>query len=370
LSCTKSIRQKFSLNSLRYRNKKQKAKKPKEREMFETEPLENFTGADLPMELPEPEPEVASIEDLSKKEKKTKSSVEKKSGGVLKTVRNFTIGLKDINLPDKYNRDKIGDIKGLVQSIKSVGQKVALVVRVDPSDTSKVILVDGRRRFTALQEAGIKEAFVTFTDDNTDADAFLTSMLTNLAREGHNPIEIAEGFQYAIDSGKKQKDISAACGKSDAFVSQHLAILKLPPEAIKYARTEKLKFAHLRSLLRVFTEEDLKFYDRVFQATIENDWTPEDTENAIVHYLDKKAEKAKAAGAKTDKKKAGRPTKKKDKLKDYANLSMKLVSPSKAKEIFVEAKGLYETANTKDRVNYYKGILVGMERLSGIRDTF
>lgn len=339
--------------------------------MFETEPIVPIENEDAPPEeTPQPEPELAPVEDISKKEKKAKASAEKKSGGLLKTARNFTVSLKDINLPDKYNRDKVGDIKGLVQSLKSVGQKVALVVRIDPNDTSKVILVDGRRRFTALQEAGIKEAFVTFTDDDNDADAFLTSMLTNLAREGHNPIEIAEGFNYAIENGKKQKDISAACGKSDAFVSQHLAILKLPPEAIKYARADKLKFAHLRSLLRVFNEEDLKFYDRVFQATIENDWSPEDTENAIVHYLDKKAEKAKAAGSKNDKKKAGRPTKKKDKLKDYASLSIKLVSPSKTKEIFAEAKELYESANTKDRVNYYKGILVGMERLSGIRDTF
>jgi len=339
--------------------------------MFETEPIETLADEENPTNIPEIEPELAPVEDISKKEKKAKASSEKKTGnGALKSVRNFSINLKDINLPDKYNRDKIGDIKGLVQSIKSVGQKVALVVRVDPNDPSKVILVDGRRRFTALQEAGIKEAFVTFTDDSNDADAFLTSMLTNLAREGHNPIEIAEGFQYAIDSGKKQKDISAACGKSDAFVSQHLAILKLPSDAIKYARTEKLKFAHLRALLRVFTEEDMKFYARVFDATVENDWTPEDTENAIIHYLDKKAEKAKAAGAKNDKKKAGRPTKKKDKLKDYSSLSLKLVSPSKTKEIFAEAKELYESANTKDRVNYYKGILVGMERLSGIRDTF
>jgi ParB/RepB/Spo0J family partition protein len=340
--------------------------------MSETEPLENFTGADEPVEILQPETEKTSVEEIPKKDKKIKASpIEKKNGeGLFKSARNFSMKLKDINLPDKYNRDKIGDIKGLVQSIISVGQKVALVVRIDPNDPTKVLLVDGRRRFTAMQEAGIKEAFVTFTDDNNDADAFLTSMLTNLAREGHNPIEIAEGFQYAIDSGKKQKDISAACGKSDAFVSQHLAILKLPPEAIKYARTEKLKFAHLRSLLRVYTDEDLKFYDRVFQATVENDWTPEDTENAIVHYLDKKAEKAKAAGTKNNKKKAGRPTKKKDKLKDYASLSFKLVSPSKAKEIFGEAKDLYDTANTKDRVNYYKGILVGMERLSGIRDTF
>jgi len=316
----------------------------------------------------------AEEEEVPKKGKKSKAKAEapaeKKKTAAPKVMKNFSVKLTDINLPDKYNRDKVGDIKGLIQSIKAVGQKVALVVRIDPNNPGKVILVDGRRRFTALQEAGIKEAFVTFTDDDNDADAWLTSMLTNLAREGHNPIEIAEGFQHAMDAGKKQKDISAACGKSESFVSQHLGILTLPPEAIKYARTDRLKFAHLRSLLRVFREEDIKFYDRVFEATVADNWTPEDTENAIVAYLAKKEEKAKAAGTKKDKKKVGRPTKNKPKLKDYASLSFKLVSPSKAKEFFTEANEMVESANTKDRVNFYKGILVGMERLSGLRDSF
>jgi ParB/RepB/Spo0J family partition protein len=340
--------------------------------MFETNPQDPTVpeeGTET-TEVTDTEAEVTA-EKTPKKEKKAKAAaaVEKKIVAP-KVMKNFSMKLSDINLPDKYNRDKVGDIKGLVQSLIAVGQKVALVVRVDPNNPGKVLLVDGRRRFTALQEAGIKEAFVTFTDDDNDADAFLTSMLTNLAREGHNPIEVAEGFQYALDSGKKQKAISAACGKSESFVSQHIAILKLPPEAIKYARSEKLKFAHLRSLLRVFTEEDIKFYDRVFEATVDNDWSPEDTENAIVAYLTKKEEKAKAAGTKKDKKKAGRPTKKKDKLKDYASLSFKVASTSKTKELFEEAKELYESANTKDRVNYYKGILVGMERVSGLRETF
>jgi ParB/RepB/Spo0J family partition protein len=335
--------------------------------MFETDPQDLVApdDDDETLEVVEEEPVT------EKKGKKTaKTSTEKKPVTKVEIPKNLRIPLKDITFPDRYNRDKVGDIKGLVQSIITVGQKVALLVRVDPTDPSKVLLVDGRRRYAAMLEAGVKDALVTFTDDDNDVDAYLTSMLTNLAREGHNPIEIAESFQYLVDSGKKNKNIAASCSKSEAFVSQHLNILKLPPEAIKYARSEKLKFAHLRSLLRVFNEEDIKFYDKVFEATVDNDWTPEDTENAIVIYLDKKAEKAKAAGTKKDKKKAGRPTKNKPKLKDYANMSLKLVSQKEARAYFLEANELVESANTKDRVNFYKGIIIGMERLSGLRDTF
>jgi ParB/RepB/Spo0J family partition protein len=199
----------------------------------------------------ESEPEVAVTKKPSKKaEKKTDSAEkteEKKPAKRLELPSNTHINMSDIDLPEMWNRDSAGDLKGLTQSIQTGGQKVPVLVRPNPEKPGRWLLVDGRRRYMVMQSIKAKTIMAVVSNDATEAEAQRTAIVVNLARAGHNPVEIATAFQFCIDSGMKQKEIALEGGFSDGYVSQHLAILDFPEDIIKLTkRYQVLQQAHVR----------------------------------------------------------------------------------------------------------------------------
>ena len=105
------------------------------------------------------------------------------------TPETLTMPVKDIVIPDKWNRHKATDMKGLISSIKKEGQLVPLLVRL--RDDGKTELVDGRRRSMALKELKIKDAKIVYAEGDAKRD-YLKSLVANLQRQQHNPVEKAE----------------------------------------------------------------------------------------------------------------------------------------------------------------------------------
>lgn len=311
-----------------------------------------------------PEPEAPTE---AKEEKKNKRAL--KVAPADTGLQNTKLDIKLIDLPERWNREKAGDLKNLIQSIKTKGQLVPITVRPNPENPKRYILVDGRRRYMAMLELGFKEVNVALVMDDNDVDAYMTSMATNLARAGHNCIEIAESFAFLIQNGKKQKDIAASCSLSDAYVSQHVGILDLPPEILKLARTEKLNFAHLRVFKSVFNDEDMSFFERLTTKVIEHNLAPDVAEEAVAKYKERKREKEAAAGKKS--KKTGRPSKKGKELLDYDELAgnIKPIPKKEIIELLKEYSDRYKGSGSKNRTAYYEGFLRGAETVSGLRAT-
>jgi ParB family chromosome partitioning protein len=284
-------------------------------------------------------------------------------------LQNSKIDIGLIDLPERWNRDKAGDLKNLTQSIKIKGQLVPLAVRQNPENPKRFILVDGRRRYMSMLDLGFKEVNVSYVNDDNDVDAYMTSMATNLARAGHNCIEIAESFSYLAQNGKKQKDIAASCGLSDAYVSQHIGILDLPPDILKLARTEKLNFAHLRVFKSVFNDEDMSFFKKMTDKVIQNNLPPDKADEAVAQYKERKRTREEAAGKKS--KKTGRPAKKSKDLLDYDELSstIKPIPKKEILELLKEYADRYKGSGSKNRTAYYEGFLHGAETVGGIRAT-
>jgi len=298
--------------------------------------------------------------------------------------KNLTISLKDIILPSDWNREKLGDIKGLVQSIKVKGQKVAITVRSHPNKKDKVILIDGRRRYAALSEAGIKEAIISYSEEKDDTEAFLTSLVTNLAREDNNPWEISCGFQKGIDAKKTVKYMAQICGKSEGYVSQHLAAQRIHKKLQNALKVEKIPLSMVRHFARLDYKEDQAFYDRLIEYALEG-MTAQDIGDKIDIFMDRKAKTApkptggaKSAGKEKDKaapkEKKAPPAKKKPgpkvKVTDYADPEVrklvKMVSKDKALEWMEYFGEKLISTNSARKREYFQGVLEGLEISAGL----
>lgn len=322
-------------------------------ETQETKPTPNPTPVPTPEKTPAP-----------KKEKEV-------------GVKNLTMPLKDIELSEDWNREKLGDVKGLVQSLKEIGQKVPLVVRRHPKKENKVMLVDGRRRYAALQEAGIKEALISFSSEASDLDAFETSMVVNEAREPNNAWEKSCGFQKLIDGGKNVKGIARTAGRSEGFVSQHLAAQKVHKKLQAALKADKIPLSAIRHFARLDYEADTSIYDKLMDSLIDGSLSAQDVGDKIDVYVDKK-EKAEAAketkeGGKGKGKKAKAEKKRpgpKVQVTDYTSAEVKklvkMIGKEKALEWLIYYGDKLKGTNSAHKRAHYQGVIEGLEIASGL----
>ncbi len=125
-------------------------------------------------------------------------------------------------------------LKELAASIKAVGQKVPGFVRELESDNGsrhKYELVDGQRRWHALDIAGIEKMKVIVLDVKDVEEQFLISVVSNFGRADHGPLEIANAISRFKNNGMTVTEIAEVFARSDAWIYQHLKIIeKLHPE--------------------------------------------------------------------------------------------------------------------------------------------
>lgn len=126
---------------------------------------------------------------------------------------------------------ELGDIEGLANEFKTIGQQQPCIVRPHPKSIGKFELIVGERRWRASTIAGINLKVIV--KELTDSEAALAQ-----AAENDNRVDLsdyAKGMSYAklIDSGIiKQKDIIDKLGKSKQYVSALLSFSKIPSTVI------------------------------------------------------------------------------------------------------------------------------------------
>jgi ParB/RepB/Spo0J family partition protein len=141
-------------------------------------------------------------------------------------------------------------LEALASSIRSIGQVVpALVVRLVGDErfgehaarvgTSRARahdyeIVDGQRRWHAVQMAGVPALRVEVIDEPDEGRRYVRSVVANLSRVGHHPIEVA----VACDRMRRSKDpatgrpmtlekTAETLGRSVVWVQSHLSLLNL-----------------------------------------------------------------------------------------------------------------------------------------------
>ncbi|PSL90791.1 ParB/RepB/Spo0J family partition protein [Pseudomonas sp. R9.37] len=110
------------------------------------------------------------------------------------------------------------------QTILARGVKSAISVREHPLRPGHYIINDGARRYRGSKWADAPDIPIFIDNDYTPDD----QVVANIQREGHTAFEIAELIGKRLAVGMKKGEIAKAWGKSNAFITQHAALLDLP----------------------------------------------------------------------------------------------------------------------------------------------
>lgn len=165
--------------------------------------------------------------------------------------------------PRKYFEEE--SLEGLAKSIQKEGILAPLLVR--PIDGGYQI-VHGERRWRAAKMAGLEEVpcIVRETDD---AGAFRVSLVENIARSDLNPVEEASAFERLVNTGMTQEEVGRLIGKSQGYVAQRLALLRLPEEIQDKIITRVITPTAGRALLGVNDpDEQIRLADQAAEGLL------------------------------------------------------------------------------------------------------
>jgi len=289
----------------------------------------------------------------------------------------LTMLVKDIVVPTKWNRNKPTDMKGLISSIKQEGQLIPLLVRL--RDDGKIELVDGRRRLMALKELKVKEAKIVYADGDAGRD-YGKSLIANLQRLQHNPVEKAEAYRDLKKMGWSHKEIALSCGVVESSISQHIAIFELPGKMQRALRDEKISVGHSRQLLRINDEDEANFQEKIFDKMM-NDHLPVTTaEEMVANYWEKKELRAKKKEEKAktakptetdpkpeDKNKGGRKPDMTDYFDEDLVAQMKMIDASTCSEWLASYEARRVKTKSPKKREYFRGFIEGLETACGLR---
>ncbi len=110
-------------------------------------------------------------------------------------------------------------------TIKARGVKQPISVRENPDKPGHYIINDGARRYRGSKWAHRTTIRAIVDNDFVPDD----QVVANIQREGHTAREIAKLIEQRLASGMKKGEIAKRWGKSPAYITQHAALLNLPP---------------------------------------------------------------------------------------------------------------------------------------------
>src|SRR5690606_18626308 len=148
--------------------------------------------------------------------------------GIVGSISMLSIGNIEANPFNPRTNFEKDALTELSDSIRIHGIIQPLTVRKLGRD--KYQLISGERRFRAAQIAGLDEvpAYIRIANDQTMLEM---ALVENIQREDLNPIEVALSYERLIEECDLTQDqLSQKISKSRSSITNHLRLLKLPPE--------------------------------------------------------------------------------------------------------------------------------------------
>ena len=157
-------------------------------------------------------------------------------------------------------------LKGLISSIKEVGQREPVNVR--PLPDGRYELFSGHRRIRALRELGKTEAWAV-VEEIDEKDRKLLMGVHNLNREDLNPADLARWLDDTLREHPEmsQETLARICGHHQAWISNHLRLLKAPEELRAMIISQEITPAHVQILLPITDKPE---YGKVLALMKEN----------------------------------------------------------------------------------------------------
>jgi ParB/RepB/Spo0J family partition protein len=139
----------------------------------------------------------------------------------------------------------------LIASIKQVGLVEPITVTAEADGVLRI--VTGHRRYRAAKAAGLAQVEVIVRDPEDERLRRMKSVISNVQREDVNAVEMAEALQAMIDDGfaADQSDLARSIGKERRWVSEILAVLKLPTDMIDRIKQHPVSYDTAARIARV-----------------------------------------------------------------------------------------------------------------------
>ena len=204
--------------------------------------------------------------------------ISQKSAGPV--VRLIPIDLIDPN--PRQPRSELGDIKELMDSIKTKGVLEPILVR---SRGGRFEIIAGERRYLASKNLGLKEIPCLEMEVN-DQEAMEISLIENLQRKDLDIFEEADGLKALIDLyDYSHQEIASRIGKSRSTITEILSVARIPSQL-----RDKIKAAGLTSrstIIEIAKIEDLAAMNKAVEAIIERKLTRSDTRDLTRLFKEK-----------------------------------------------------------------------------------
>ncbi|MDB6179523.1 plasmid partitioning protein RepB [Paracoccus sp. Z330] len=127
----------------------------------------------------------------------------------------------------KADRMEPGDIEDLRQSIESIGQTVPILVRRDPNDNDRYLLVYGRRRLEAVRASNQVAKVRAMIASMDDREAISAQASENTARRDLSFIERALFAQQLLESGYgTQTEVAEVLNVTKSAISMSLSVAR------------------------------------------------------------------------------------------------------------------------------------------------
>lgn len=184
--------------------------------------------------------------------------------GSISTLPVSSIEANPFNPRTNFEKDALVELS---DSIRIHGIIQPLTVRKLGRD--KYQLISGERRFRAAQLAGFEEvpAYIRIANDQTMLEM---ALVENIQREDLNPIEVALSYERLIEECDLTQDqLSQKISKSRSSITNHLRLLKLPPEVQTGVKSGAISMGHARALVSAGSSDvQIELYDRIIEEQL------------------------------------------------------------------------------------------------------
>jgi len=168
--------------------------------------------------------------------------------------------MKDIweeeNTRDPGWEKKVSDLQALIKA-QGLLQPVGVTIQGGPNGEPFRLVFGSRRREACKRLKWSKIDAKVAPKKATQVELFFWKLGENSGRKDLTPMEEARAFRRAVDTYKvTAKDLARRLGKTDGYVSQRLALLKLPEEVQEAVEEGRITATHAREISRVTDEKE------------------------------------------------------------------------------------------------------------------
>jgi len=169
--------------------------------------------------------------------------------------------------PDPIDRDpnqprkKMNNIESLAATMQKDGQIQPIVVRVNPKNPDRYIIVIGERRWTAAKTAGlVLDVIVRDYSEDDLREVYRIQLKENDERENLTALEDCLSVKYYMETycDGQQKLAANDLGKSIEYVSKRIILLKADQEVLDFADDDVLNDVDTLVAVKKLYVEDKK----------------------------------------------------------------------------------------------------------------